>query len=121
MRGPRVTINKKKVLLMNMRAYEMLGLPAAVELRFDEDNRTIGLIPVDPQKEYAFHIKGRGKGGERMTAQKGSYRVINAAAFCKHFTIEPTGTMLFNNIDLDNEGTMLLDLNGATTVGRGSR
>ena len=119
--GPRVTINKKKVLLMNMRAYEALGMPAAVELRFDEENRTIGMAPVDPRKEHAFPIKSRGKGRERAAASTGTYRIINAAAFCKHFSIQPAGTMLFNKIDFENDGTMLLELNTATNVGRGSR
>ncbi len=119
--GLRVTLNKKKVVLLNSKAYEALGLPAAVEMRYDEENRTIGLAPVDPQKAHAFPIKTRARERYRSGEPKYTYRIINAAAFCKHFEIRPTGTILFNNIDMDNDGAMLLELNEATNIGRGSR
>ena len=37
------------------------------------------------------------------------------------FDIAPRRTMLFTEIDLDDEGTLLLELKTAVAVGRGSR
>jgi len=113
--GPRVTLNHRKVFLLNKSAVEALGTPAKVELRYDEDTRTIGLAPMDPRILSAFPLKGK------ITQKKYSYRIIHAAPFCKQFGIAPRGTLLFTNIDMDNEGTLLLELNTAVAVGRGFR
>ena len=113
--GPRVTLNHRKVFLINMPAYELLGRPAAVELGYDENTRTIGLAPVDPRTLHAFPLKGK------TTSKKYNYRTIHAAPFCKHHEIAPRRTMLFTEIDLDDEGTLLLELKTAVAVGRGSR
>ena len=111
--GPRVTLNHRKVFLINMPAYEMLGRPAAVELGYDENTRTIALAPVDPRRLHAFPLKGKSK--------KYNYHTICAAPFCRHYEIAPRRTMLFTEIDLDDEGTLLLELKTAVAVGRGSR
>ena len=113
--GPRVTLNYRKVFLLNMAAYEALGMPAAVELRYDEHTRTIGLAPKDPRTLSAFPLKGK------SGSKKYNYRIIHAAPFCKHFDINPKRTILFTNVDLDNEGTLTLELNTAVAVGRGFR
>jgi hypothetical protein len=119
---PRVTLGPKKVLLLNRKAYEVLGSPAAVELRFDEETRTIGLRPRDVRHSNAFplHVKGArhktNAGSPRYT-----YRIIYAAPFCRHFEIKAERTVLFNNVDLDDDGTMLLEMSSAVRVGRGSR
>jgi hypothetical protein len=46
---------------------------------------------------------------------------IAAAAFCHHFRIKPTSTLLFQNVDIDNERVMHLDLMNTVTVTRGAR
>jgi hypothetical protein len=112
--GPRVTLNYRKVFLLNPAAVEVLGTPGAVELRYDEDTRTIGLAPQDPHVSNAFPLRLR-------NAPKYAYRTIHAAPYCKQFDINPKGTLLFTNVDLDNEGTMLLELKTAVAVGRGFR
>ncbi|MFN0279069.1 MAG: hypothetical protein ACKVRN_10765 [Pyrinomonadaceae bacterium] len=112
---PRVTLNHRKVFLLNRKACEALGSPPAVELLYDEDTRTIGLAPRDARTLSAFKLKGK------ETQKKYTYRIIHAAPFCKHFNITPRGTLLFTNIDMDNEGTLLLELNTAVAVGRGFR
>lgn len=84
---------------------------------YDEGTRTIGLKPKDLRHANAFPLKHRKSSRDR----KYSYRCINAAPFCMHFDIRPEKTMLFNNVDLDDEGTMLLELGQAVRVGRGSR
>ena len=80
---------------------------------FDGNRHIIGLKPTDPAKRNAFAIKHRGKGG--------NYKRISAAAFCTHFRLRVTGTMLFNNVDLDNDGILLLDMVNMITVGRDAR
>jgi hypothetical protein len=39
----RVTLNGRGVMHMNLKAYEALGMPAAVKLLYDEDRRVIGV------------------------------------------------------------------------------
>lgn len=113
--GPRVTLNHRKVFLLNEEAYEILGKPAAVEMRYDEETRTIGLAPKDLRNLSAFPLKGK------TNNKKYRYRIIHGSPFCKHFDINPTRTILFTNIDLDRDGSMLLELNTAVAVGRGFR
>ena len=113
--GLRVTLSPKKVLLINEAVYNALGRPAAVELRYDPETRTIGLAPKDIRHRNAFPIKGK------TNDKKYRYNFIHAAPFCKHYEINPRRTILFTNIDMDNEGTLLLELNTAVAIGRGSR
>ena len=113
--GPRVTLNPRKVFLLNQSAYDAMGGPAAVELRYDGDTRTIGLAPKDPRHQNAFPIKSK------LNSRKYNYRIIHAAPFCKHYGIDPRSTVLFIDIDMDDEGTLMLELSTAVTVGRGFR
>jgi hypothetical protein len=113
--GLRVTLSPKKVFLLNEEVYNALKRPAAVELRFDPETRTIGLAPIDHRNSRAFPIKGK------LDPKKYNYHFVQAAPFCKHYQINPRRTMLFTNIDMDNEGTLLLELNTAVAIGRGSR
>ena len=113
----RITLNSRGVMLFNKRAWEAIGSPAAAELMFDEDENVIGLKPRDIRFHNAFHIKGRNPGRDK----KPNYRFIHAAPFCKHFDIRPKSTILFTKPDMENDGTLLLDVNTAVNVGRGSR
>lgn len=113
--GPRVTLNGRKVFLLNQAAYEVMGGPAAVELRYDGDTRTIGLTPKDPRHQNAFPIKGK------PNSRKYNYHIIHAAPFCKHYGIDPRRTVLFVDIDMDDDGTLMLELSTAVAVGRGFR
>ena len=113
----RITLNSKGVMLFNKRAYEAMGSPAAAELMFDEGSNTIGLKPRDIRFQNSFPFKSKAHG----VSKKYNYRIISASPFCKHFDIHPKSTILFTTPDLDNDGTLLLDLNTAVSVGRGSR
>lgn len=113
--GLRVTLSPKKVFLLNSAVYKALRYCSGVELRYDPETRTIGLAPVDIRRTNAFPIKGK------PNDKKYSYRFVHAAPFCKHYQIRCDRTLLFTNIDLDNEGTLLLELNTAVKIGRGSR
>jgi hypothetical protein len=110
--APRVTLGLKGTFFLNRFAYEALGSPTAVEMLFDGNERVIGLKPTDPRRRNAFVIKPHGKRG---------YRRLSAAAFMKHYRIKNDRTILFENIDLDDDGVLLLDMNKTIYVGRGSR
>ena len=113
----RITMNSRGVLLFNRRAWEAFGKPAAAELMFDEEENVIGLKPRDLRYQNAFPFKTT-KGARR---EKYGYHFVYTAAFCKHFDIRPKSTILFTKPDMENDGTLLLDLNTAVNVGRGSR
>lgn len=110
---PRVTLGLKGTFYLNGIAYEALGAPAAVEMLYDGNRRIIGLRPVDIKKRNAFAIKRHGKHGH--------YKRICAAAFCTHYRIPSRETLLFEGVDLDNDGVLLLDLGQTIRVGRGAR
>lgn len=109
--GMRVTLSPKKNIMLNEAAFEALGSPAAIEFMFDENNKRIGLKPIDPRKENAFPVKP--KKGTRQ-------RMIHAAAFCVHLGINVDHTVLFNGVDIDNEGVMSLDITRSINIGRGA-
>ena len=112
----RVTLNSRGVMLLNKAAYECMGSPGAVELLFDEEEGVIGLKPKDLRHQNAFPLKSKW-----VDKKKYQYRLISASPFCKHFDIKPKGTILFTQPDMDNDGTLLLALESAVNVGRGSR
>ena len=114
---PRVTLSKAKVFLLNRAAFECLGRPAAVELRFDRRTGTIGLAPTDAAAANAFPLKAKGD----PLSRKYDYHTINAAAFCTAFHIWLKHTILFAEPTLDEEGTLLLEMSTAVVVSRGSR
>ena len=109
----RVTLGAKGTFYLNGIAYDALERPGAVEMLYDGNRRVIGLKPTDPRKRNAFLVK------KHCTA--GSYRRISAAAFCSHFRLKFDRTVLFDQVDLDNEGVMLLDLGKVVEIGRGAR
>ena len=110
---PRVTLGAKGTFYLNGVAFEALERPAAVEMLYDGNCRVIGLRPTDPRKRNAFLVKKH--------CMAGSYRRISAAAFCSHFRLKFDRTVLFDQVDLDNEGVMLLDLGKVVEIGRGAR
>ena len=113
----RITLNSKGVMLFNKRAYEAMGSPGGAELMFDEEQNTIGLRPRDLRFQNAFPFKVK----KHSPTKQYHYRTISASPFCKQFDIRPKTTILFTTPDLDNDGVLLLDLNTAVSVGRGSR
>lgn len=106
---PRVTLNRRGVLLLNKHAYEALGSPAAVKLLFEEDRRCIGLMPHDIRHTNAFPVKQK---------DRWHNRVIQLTSFCRHHGIDIRRTVLFNEVDIDREGMMRLDLNRTQKIGK---
>lgn len=106
---PRVTLDKRGVLYLNKLAFETFGSPAAVKLFHDEHELVIALKPSDVRHKNAFEVK---------LHSQGSTRRINIQPFCKHHKIRFERTVLFNDIEFDNEGTMFLWLKNTTNIGR---
>jgi hypothetical protein len=110
---PRVTINKRGVFILNHAAYEALEQTSAVEFLLDSRRGVIGLKQIDPRKKNAFAIK--------LVDKNRRGRRIHAAAFCRHHRLKFDRTMLFDPVEIDNDGTMVLDLKKIVEVGRGAR
>lgn len=110
---PRVTLSNRNVLVLNAAAYEAFGMPAAVKLSYEEDRRVIGLKPEDASRTNAFPVKlGTGKCHNRK---------IYLHPFCVHFGIDIRRTVLFSEIDIDNDGKLRLELNRTVTIGKSER
>ncbi len=105
---PRVTIGSTGVIFLNRHAVAALGSPAAVELRYDAPRRLIGIKPADPSRENAFHLR----------RHAGTYLRIAAAAFCRHFRVKIERTQVFESVEINPDGMMILDLNRTMTVTR---
>lgn len=108
----RVTLGSFGTFYMNAQAFAELGSPAAVEMSFDTGRRRIGLKPVNPLAPHAFKIVRHTRAG---------YHRLSAAAFCHHHRIYFKGTLLFQDIRIDENGMMKLDLIKTNIVTRGSR
>jgi hypothetical protein len=112
-RQPGVTLNHKGVFLLNAMAIAALGEPEAVALIYDEDESTIGIRPTDPRRINAFPVVKK-----KLESQQ-SFRIVNGSPFCRHFGIKISTTVRFNNVEIDNDGVMLLPLKFAVKTGRG--
>ncbi len=102
-----VTINGKGIVLFNRKAWESLGTPQAVTLLFDQTNDIIGIKPSPPDRPNAFPVKGQYYS-----------RIIYAGTFCVHFGFDIERTMVFNEVELDEQGIMRLPLRTATAISR---
>lgn len=109
---PRVTMGCKGMFYLNLAAFRVLGEPVAVEFFLDKMRRIIGVRPTLPTQKNSFLVR---------KVQDGRYRTIAASAFCQHFGLATSGTLLFNNMEFDDDGVLRLDLVNATKVGRGAR
>lgn len=105
-------MSPRGVIYLNLKAWDALGRPRAVEMMFDKGRAVIGLRPADPLLPAAFPVKDK-KGT--------SSKVISASAFCTHFLIRMMRTALFRHVEVDEEGVMSLHLDAIAAVGRGAR
>jgi len=105
----RVTLDERGRIQMNRQAFQAFGSPGAVKLFYEENELVIALKPSDARHSNAFRVKPKGPGHTR---------IIHTQPFCKHWKIRVERTVLFNEIEIDNEGTMLLPLKNTTRIGR---
>jgi len=105
----RVTLDRKGVIYLNREAWAALGKPEAVELLFDPGRRVIGLQKTDAWRPNAFPVK------HKRTA---TGKTINASPFCNHFMIWTNRVVLFNTVEIDDEGIMSLPIDSLTVASR---
>jgi hypothetical protein len=107
----RVTINQKGAIMLNRKAFEELGSPAAVELSFITGHSEIGIKPIDPEAENAFPV---------VPKAAGSSCRINAGPLCLAHDIRIEKTTLFLEPVINPEGILELKLAKTMWVARGS-
>lgn len=107
---PRVTLNKRGVMLLNRVAHEAMGAPAAVRLFFDENIKAIGLKAAEPEDDNSFPVKQK---------NKQQNRVIHINPLCKHYGIKVEKTVLFTEVEIDPNGLMRLELRKTVNIGHG--
>jgi hypothetical protein len=107
----RVTLGRKGQIVFNGCAFTALGRPAAVELLMDRSRGMIGIKPTETRRANAFPVGSMG----------GKYKIIRAAAFLQHHRIQRSGTLLFQDVQIEPGNIMALDLKTAVTVTRGAR
>ena len=105
-----VTLSPTRNIVLNRRAYELLGRPQAVRLYYSRERAAIGLEVVSPRFNEAFPVVQNGPSGYR----------ISAAPFCRHFNIAPEETLKFITPEL-NGLTMTLKLSETVSVARPKR
>jgi hypothetical protein len=110
---PRVTVDNRGVFNLNEAAWKALDRPAAVEFFVDDSGRIFGMKGCDPREKSAFQVKSK--------PPPYKYHRISAAAFFQHLRMRIDRTVLFRDIDLDNSGVLMLDMNTSVNVTRGAR
>ncbi|MFP5260846.1 MAG: hypothetical protein ACLGJB_02940 [Blastocatellia bacterium] len=83
---PRVAIQSKGNISLNLAAYNALNEPKAVILMYDKETKAIGLKPVSADTRAAYPIR----------QQRGSKSfLVGAQTFCKYYGIDTEGTTVF--------------------------
>lgn len=113
--GMRVSINNRCVVYLNVKAWEALRKPDAVEFLYNEATLAIGIRRASTRLESAFPVKPKIIQGEQV-----GY-IIHASAFLTDRKLKPTQTLQFNKIDVDRKGFMTLPLVSLTAIARGAR
>jgi len=103
-----VTLNKKNNLLINKKAFEVLGSPAAVKLLYERRMQTIGVRAAAPGEEKAFPLKRH---------PRGSHHLISARPFCRYYKINLPEPIKFTEPLIDN-GILLLSLHKVEAISR---
>jgi len=110
--GANVSMNPKGEIMITRRTFEMLGAPAAFQLRYDRFNTTIGLQPCDSKVSGAYPAGPHGGFGGR---------VIRAFPLCKKFGITLDHSVRFLLPQIDEDGILVLDLRNTAPVLRRDR
>jgi hypothetical protein len=96
------SMNPSGDIVISRRTHEVLGSPDAYLLLFDRERRVIGLQPSNSAVEKdAYPARPRGKHGGRR---------IRGYRLCREFGITLDRTVRFHRCQLDNSGTLILDL-----------
>jgi hypothetical protein len=85
-REPTITVQKRGTMSLNKAAQVMLGMPAAVELLYDPNARTVGVRAVSPRADHGYSLRSS------TGADTGPF-VISAMAFLHFYDIYPDETL----------------------------
>lgn len=83
---PHVTIQKRGTISLNRSAFAALDSPDAVELLYDRERSIVGLRPIDPKAENAYHVR-------RSAPSPSGPWVVSAMAFTKFYDIDTSLSM----------------------------
>ena len=108
--SPNITISERAHIQFNTFTFEMLGKPEAVELFFNRREQKIGMKAASPRFRESFPVK--------VIKPGASTRIVNAAAFCKHYRIAITETHKFLHLELVGDRMLVLNLNDTIIVSR---
>ncbi|MBK6590358.1 MAG: hypothetical protein IPG22_18920 [Acidobacteria bacterium] len=101
-----VSMSDKGKILMNRRAYELIGSPPRIMLYFKPDSGKIGISPAHERLATGFRVR-----------EYSGSAVAHCSTFVRHFGISLTGTHKFVGVDLSSEGYLQLDLAKTIQVG----
>lgn len=104
-----VTLSPKGDFHFSRRTFERMGEPAAVRIFFDPAQGRFGLKPVAVGARNAFRVCRYGRRGGRR---------VFAGAVLKECDINLQQTIQFYDVDLDNDGLLILDLRSARVPNR---
>ena len=104
-----VTLNRRGFIIFSRKTYERLGSPSAFVLMFDPTNNRIGLKPSVAGTSNAYRVGPHGKHGGKL---------VRAWRLLYEFNIDVTETLEFQGVDVDQEGTLVLDLRTAKVSNR---
>lgn len=107
----RVTLQRDGSLLLNALAYEQIGRPQAVELRFAVRTQRVGLKAIDASEDHAFPV---------TKLKRMSQWVVRSSPFFVHHRIKSDRTMLFGKVEMTADGVMALEVGSLVAVRRGS-
>ena len=95
-------MNPKGWIAINGVAHKRMDLPEAVHLLYDAVNHRIGLKPTSRAMKHSFPLlhNGSARRGRRVAALK----LVREVGIVVRETIE------FRNIEIDQDGIMILDL-----------
>lgn len=103
----RVSLSKRSIFAINQLGYEALDKAEAVELLYDKVNKLIGMRKCSLELPNAFKLRQQGK-------SKSYY--VRARAFCTFYKIKVKNTVVFDDVEVDEDGILTLDMTKTTDV-----
>lgn len=102
------SLSRGGILMLNGEAYRALGNPFALKVLFDEsDGGAIGVVAAAPYEANALQF--------HTTAPR-SGRYLTLTHFCSLHAITPPQTIVFDDLYLEVDGTLVLELSRARAV-----
>jgi len=107
----RISLNSRGQFMLNQKAVDSLGSPEAVVFLYDRTSRNIGIKPSRPEVEHSYELKKQGNSQ--------SYS-IRAKSFCSYYDIDIGDTVVFNEVEVEDD-LIVLNLNNVTEHVRRAR